>query len=630
MAETYTNITNTIDSVTFINNVKFIKFGIHLFLGQKGTINNIIKRSDKPFLKPNSTSMSTVKATLKDKAKFRESCINFPTDLKNDKKMNEYITELTTEELKTVYNNEDRKVNDDEIGNTQLGASDGTGNDKTGIKRALKAVVECFIRKDAKKNNNYDLFRKWLTLDYALVEDDTHSRLAFNDNAEIKMGVIIDNWIKYRIENSKATNIQTFKNIDNIVNTLLSSAFITEKNEVKVIGKFDDLSVTASTLNDIKKTFDNLSDMSRYEYRLESAKKGNSLYNDLLVQNQLMRYFIKEADKDAIVEPNNTIDKIIIDLQYFQCKVLVAILDKANNGLNEDKNTEFETKLNSIAANTNKFTGDSTNAAAGAAPGDKPGWRWSGGSGDAGTPNNLHDVALQSKVDIKYIYYNTMLVSLKTLYETKTPQIATVSHITPLEHLQLIADLAVAKYALKLSEDGKDYGELNISNAGLIAYRIHEDIKNKVVKDVTFNEYNGEMKFRVDAYQGKADTNGDGNNNNEFKAIVGQAPSMRIAIVGNSSNNNLDGGKINITNVPSHIDKIAAIHYAIFRSAAEAADMVDPKNILAVFNHDTGCKAFADVNKDDALTDPNKPIWKRAIKAAISTANTCFSNITFP
>ena len=628
MTEIYTNLIDAHND-NIINNEKFIRFGIHLFLGQKGAINNIIKKEDKTILKKFSTSMSTVKATLKDKAKYRESCINFPIDLTNDKKMNDYITKLSAVELETKYDNEGRVVNITLIGNEKLGAAGINNNgDYTGIKRALKAVVECFIRKDAKTNNNYDLFRKWLTLEYNVVGDaTTTSPLAFNNNAEIKMGEIIDRWIKYRIENSTDKNIPTFKNIDNIVNTLSSSAFIKEQNEVKVIGKFD-LSVTETNLKDIKKTFDNLSEMSRYEYRLEAAKKGNSLYNDLLVQNQLMRYFIKEANNDEIVEPDATIDKIIIDLQYFQCKVLVAILDKTNNGLADDKNTEFETKLNSIAANTFKFTGASRNvdAAAGAEPGDKPGWGWSGRGADAGTPNNLHDVKLESKVDIKIDYYKTMLDGLKTLYDVKT---STVSHITPLQHLQLIADLAIAKSALKLIEDEKDYGALNISNAGLIAYRIHEDKKDGI-KDVTFNVYDDVMKGLVERYQTKA-ASGTAVGNADFKAIVGKAPSMRIAIVGTLDTKN-DDNKVNITNVPSPIDKIAAIHYAIFRAAAEAADTPDPTNIPDVFNHDAGCQLFAAGNVDNAVNNANnnKTIWKRAIKAAISTANTCVSNITFP
>jgi hypothetical protein len=615
----YTELIDTANNL--INNEGFVKFGIHLFLGQKGAIDNYISIREQPILKKMSTSMSTVKATNDSTGKtFREPCINFPIDLKKDTKINDYITALTEAELKTTYNNEDQIVNSTLIGNEQLGATGNNINgDHTGIKRALKAVVECFIRKDAKKNNNYDLFRKWLVLEEGIPNDGVFT-----------VKDAISKWIKYRIENSTDKNIRTFKNIDNIVNTLSSSAFITEKNEVKVIGTFNNLSDTETNLKDIKITFEKLSKSSREEFATEAAKKGNSLYNDLLVQNQLMRYFIKEADKTKVVEPNATIDKIIIDLQYFQCKVLVAILDKDNNGLDNGIHNNLEAKLNIIAANTNKFTGNSVNnnEDAGAVPGNKPGWRWSGGGGDAGIANNLHDVKLESKADIKIDYYKTMLGELKNLYETKIPQIPTVSHINPLEHLQLIADLAVAKSALKLIDNGKDYGELNISNAGLIAYRIHEDIKKDGVKDETFNLYDNEMKGLVKAYETKADTNGAGNTHGEFKAIVGKAPSMRIAIVGASVDRN-DDGKINIDNIISNIDKIAAIHYAIFRAAADAADIVDPKIIPDVFNHNEGCQLFAVANVDNAHTDPNKPIWKRAIKAAISTANTCFSNITF-
>ena len=136
------------------------------------------------------------------------------------------------------------------------------------------------------------------------------------------------------------------------------------------------------------------------------------------------------------------------------------------------------------------------------------------------------------------------------------------------------------------------------------------------------------MKVLVTAYELKAAT-GTAVDNADFKAIVGKAPSMRISIVG-TSNTNPDNKQQLITEPPSHIDKIAAIHYAIFRAAAEAADTPDPTNISPVFNHDAGCHVFAAADVNTAVTDDNiKLIWKRAIKAAISTANTCVSNITF-
>jgi hypothetical protein len=602
-----------------INNENFIKFGIHLFLGQTDAIDNKIMGMSK-FKQYTSTDVSTVKPT--GKMNLRDSCkANFANNVTSDDKVTNYISALTSAQLDIKYHNENQKVTDAKINELKLGAAGAAADDtdNTGIKRALKAVVECFIRPEQRTNNNYDLFRKWLMLGYdELVNDDKKSPLAFSDNEQLKSKVIIDRWIKYRIENSTDQNIETFKDVNSIVNTLSLSIISDEK---EVLANFDNLPNTEKKLVNIKESFEKLSKQSINEYKIEAEKKGNSLYNDLLVQNELMKYFIKEANNDKKVEPDESIDKIIINLQYLQCKVLVAILDGNNNGLSNDNKDILNATLNKVAANTRKFTGRSTNndEAAGADPRDKPGWRWSGGTGDGGTPDNLHDVALQSAAVINLDDYKAILAGLKNLYENSPGD--GKSFITPLQHLQLIADLAVAKATLKAIDKGEvPEGDINISNAGLIAYRIHKDMKDmKEIKAETFNDFDTVMVGLVNNYEQKANT-GDATTDVEFKAIVGLAPSMRIAIVGTVNRNDNGEEKIGVI---THIDKIAAIHYAIFRAAAEASHTDTPDV------HDTKCKIFADTVVNDSLNVDNKLKWKPAIKAAIYTAGLCFTAVTF-
>jgi hypothetical protein len=46
-------------------------------------------------------------------------------------------------------------------------------------------------------------------------------------------------------------------------------------------------------------------------------------------------------------------------------------------------------------------------------------------------------------------------------------------------------------------------------------------------------------------------------------------------------------------------------------------------------DHNAKCKIFAEFMPDNSLVEAYKLIWKPAIKAAISTANLCFTAVTF-
>jgi hypothetical protein len=147
---------------------KFISFAVHLFYG---TIYNL----DTGFLE------SDLLRPTKQFSK-RESCKNnINSDLLN---ISYYTGILPEYELKQTYDNEGKNK---EIEDTKL-------DNNSSLKKAILAVIECFVPVTFLQDNDYESFKKWLKRNDGIP-----------DNDEFKAEDVIEKWSVARIKNKYDT-----------------------------------------------------------------------------------------------------------------------------------------------------------------------------------------------------------------------------------------------------------------------------------------------------------------------------------------------------------------------------------------------------------------------------------------
>jgi len=693
------NISNAAHKIT---NEDFVNFALHLFAGTTGNIK---------YTKPGTFGSSEAdNLRLKRHWMLRTSwartpsaCNNIVQGLRTETKLAVYTSPLGAIE-NIQYDNGGVATNANPLGNANLAGA--------GIKIAIKAVIECFMSSSERRKHSYDNFLTWLSIDGAGGAPGDEEGI--DDNGAIAASEWIKKWSAYLIKEHGTVKQQGLQNALNPLVDILGELERDPANDNITVGaiamgvappNFGNITTQLTTFqNEIKQ----LNPQTRKHYKDVHSKEGNSLYNQLLFDNDAISFTIKTLNAAAQIAPNVDITQVAIDSQYHRAALFKEIKTRIGavvaGGGGRNFNTVFDTVLDmsqfamsglggraapaaNVGAARHSLIAVITNGAAlsgggiagngavpgGAVPGMGGGGNFiganiggiiaaygappaiaiggggqnglpgggapnaanveevvkfylkyktaaeakaGGGGGIAGdcagkywmgisrtlqahswsqlqapaagvpNPNHAYSAAFSSVGNVdKLPYDDQMINNLKAGLDTRTNVTGNLqqrSTMSPLQHIQIIADCAAAQVADKIIADGKAYSNNNnvIGNANIGAAWAHANL-------------NTGRQMIVDI---------DGNAN---------------ALTASGVNRN--------------VNAMIAIHYGIFLAAAKAIAALPPAQAVSQtsdFGHYTpddiapagGAPAPGIVIPQGAAV-PAAQIWTTGIRAALDTAN---------
>lgn len=317
-----------------IINQHFIKFVIHLFVGTTDTI------KEAAFFHIIKPRFFTSRKGMVPRKTRRDACKNNirENETKEDI-VKQYRMEMTSDEQnELVYDNENHAANSTPLPDNAhlvgLGnrVDDGGGTAIVGagniscIKMAIKAVIACFINPDYAQKYNVNEFYNWLSTN----PDEKHVGLPNNQGylntptatEGFTAKEAITSWTKYRMN-----HIKTQVGLDSKVEELSA---ILQNITVDAAGKLGGVTGIGATLNalmapleDFRKGISNLHGAALKSYVDIHKQDGVSLYNEMRLENEELRYIIKKANQKTT--PNRSLTQIRVDIQKTQCEVYTDI-----------------------------------------------------------------------------------------------------------------------------------------------------------------------------------------------------------------------------------------------------------------------------------------------------------------
>jgi len=322
-----------------INDQDFVNFALHLFAGTTGNIK---------YTKPGVFGSSEAdNLRLKRAWVFRTSwartpaaCANIVQALRTETKLAIYTSPLGAIE-NIQYDNAGAAVNANPIGNTRLVGGDG-------IKTAIKAVIECFMSDSERRKHSYDNFRAWLNIDGAA------NPAGVNNNGAVAASEWIKKWSAYLIQEHGTLKQLGLQNALNPLVDILGELERDPANDNITVGaiamgiappNFGNITTQLTTFqNEIKQ----LNPQTLRHYKDIHSKEGNSLYNQLLFDNDAISFTIKTLSAAAQIAPNVDITQVAIDSQYHRAALFKEIktrIGTAPDGNAATFNTAFDTVL---------------------------------------------------------------------------------------------------------------------------------------------------------------------------------------------------------------------------------------------------------------------------------------------